>query len=268
VASDRSGHLGPELIQEALDGRLPLETLAPLEEHLRGCPRCRRSWEAFAWAREQAGRAARLDVPGALADRIRRSLDAEDLRLARRRRNRLFAAILAAGLTGLLAGASLFLANRRDPIATVARDYQAVRSGRLSLQLRTREVKRLEEHFAAARLDFTVRVFDLAMMQYDLVGGSVHTIRGRRGALFVYRARGGEELICQMYPGTLAELPAGGEMREHDGITFAVYQRDGLTLVFWPEGSVVCVLAGPGGPDAVLPLAYAKAARARPQPRA
>jgi anti-sigma factor RsiW len=264
VPSD-SRHLTSDLVQEALDRRLSPERLAVIEAHLRECPSCRRSWDAFAWAKEQARRAAPMDVPDALAERIARSLDAEDLRATARRRNRLFAAVLAAGLAGLLAGAALFWTARRDPVTIVVGDHEAVRTGRLALEVHTADARRLQEHFDQVRLGFKARVFDLGMMKYDLVGGTVHSIGGRRGALFVYRGANGEELVCQMYPGSVSDLPAGGERLEHDGIPFVVYEREGLTLVFWPEGRVVCVLAGPGGRDAILSLAYAKAARGREQ---
>ena len=120
----------------------------------------------------------------------------------------------------------------------------------------------MEAYFSEARLAFPVRVFDLGMMRYELVGGGVHSVRGRRSALFVYRDPDGHDLICQMNQGSLTELPAGGELHDHEGIRFVVYRRDGLTLVFWREGRVLCVLVGEGGTDVVLALASAKAARA------
>ena len=58
-----------------------------------------------------------------------------------------------------------------------------------------------------------------------------------------------------------AELPPGAEERDHDGIRFIVYRRAGLTLVFWEEGTVVCVLASDGDPEEAVQLAYAKAVR-------
>ncbi len=185
-------HLREDEIQEALDRRLSPEPMAAFEEHIRECPECRASCEAFAWAKDRAARAPRLSLPEGLADRIARTLDEEDARRpapVRRPRRRALAVALAAGLAAVLVLVVL-LAGRRDPVAD------------------------------------------------------------------------GADLICEMYPGSLADLPAEGEAHDHEGVRFVVYQRDGLTLVFWPEGSVLCVLAGEGGTDVVLPLAFAKAARA------
>jgi hypothetical protein len=62
-----------------------------------------------------------------------------------------------------------------------------------------------------------------------------------------------------MYRGRTAELPYTAERRVHDGIGFLVYRRDGVTLVFWQEGEVVCVLASDVAPEEVVALAFAKA---------
>ena len=64
-----------------------------------------------------------------------------------------------------------------------------------------------------------------------------------------------------MYEGTIDELPAGSEAREHDGIRFRIYRAHGVTLVFWQEGSVVCVLISDAPTEDVILFAYAKAVR-------
>jgi hypothetical protein len=50
-------------------------------------------------------------------------------------------------------------------------------------------------------------------------------------------------------------------MRENNGIRFHVYRKDGLTLVFWQEGTVMCVLASDAPGEEVIQLAFAKAVR-------
>jgi hypothetical protein len=105
------------------------------------------------------------------------------------------------------------------------------------------------------------RVFDLAMMGYGVAGARVHVVAGRPSALFTYRGPGGEVLLCQMYEGELAELPPGAGRRTHDGIEFLIYRRSDLTLVFWQEGDVVCVLVFDIGSEAVVALAFAKAVK-------
>jgi len=64
-----------------------------------------------------------------------------------------------------------------------------------------------------------------------------------------------------MYEGQLADLPRSDDEREHNGITFRVYRAGTVTLVFWQEGPVVCVLASDADAEAVIQLAYAKAVK-------
>jgi anti-sigma factor RsiW len=105
-------------------------------------------------------------------------------------------------------------------------------------------------------------VFDFGMMGYTLTGGRVGRLENRSGAVFAYRGAAGDAIVCVMYAGSLAELPAGAEPREHNGIRFQVYRRDGFTLVFWEEGEIVCVLISAGPPEQAIELAYAKAVKA------
>src|SRR2546427_8170509 len=85
--------------------------------------------------------------------------------------------------------------------------------------------------------------------------------RGRPSALFAYRGPEGRDLVCQMYEGRLEELPRSDDVREHNGITFQVYRAGRLTVVFWQEGAVVCVLASDAEAETVIQLAYAKAGK-------
>jgi hypothetical protein len=103
-------------------------------------------------------------------------------------------------------------------------------------------------------------VFDLGMMQYQLVGGGVHRLGNRASALFAYRGPGGD-LVCQMYQGRLSALPRPDDVRTQNGIRFQVYRRGARTLVFWQEGEVVCVLASDADAEEVIQLAYAKAVK-------
>ena len=62
-----------------------------------------------------------------------------------------------------------------------------------------------------------------------------------------------------MYPGAVSELPAGATQRENNGIKFQVYQKNGVTMVFWQEGKIVCALSSDIAPEDVVQLAFAKA---------
>jgi anti-sigma factor RsiW len=244
-----------------LDDRLPEGRRRQLEGQLRSCGECQAALEAMRWARRQATRlAGQRDAPdleGSLRDVLRR----EDARSAPRpglaRPRWLVAALLLLALIGYVA------LRHRAPSGRlpdgVASDFGAYRKGRLPLGLQTAEPAKLETYFASRGLGFPTRVFDLGMMDYALRGGREGTVAGRRTAFFVYRGPSGEDVICQMFRGRLAELPPPTARRMHDGIPFLIYQRDGLTLVFWAEGDVLCVLVGEGDAEIIVQLAFAKA---------
>jgi hypothetical protein len=170
---------------------------------------------------------------------------------------------LALGLLALVTVAVLLWRGRgvTDLPSAVARDYSRYREATLPLGLRTADTRRLQEFFAASGIQFETRVFDLGMMGYRVVGGRVHALDGRPSALFVYEGEGGRLLLCQMFEGRLSELPPAEAVREHEGIRFHVHHRGRLTLVFWQEGDVVCVLASEIAPEEVIQLAFAKAVR-------
>jgi hypothetical protein len=267
VAGD---HPSDDLIQEGLDSRLDTETQARLEDHLAACPDCRRGWEALRWVKQEAARVPRPTAPEALARGVGELLDSEDAHSApapstARARWRVPSAvhIVAALAVVAIAAAALLLARRADLPSLIARDHAAFAAGDLQPEERTADVRAMEAYFSRAGLPFPARVLDLAMMRYRLRGGSVRVMDGRPGVLLAYQSEDGHLLLCRMYLGSLDDLPAPRERHEHDGLQFLVYERQALTLVFWPEGNVVCVLSGDGGPGVILPLAFAKAMKAR-----
>jgi hypothetical protein len=146
----------------------------------------------------------------------------------------------------------------------VADDLRARAAGRVPMTLETSDPARLESWLGSAPLALPTRVFDLRMMGYELRGGGADTLAGRASAVIVYReVATGRAVICRMLRGGLTDLPPPAEMREHDGISFDIYHVEGLTLVFWPEGDVWCVLVSVGEPDALIQLAFAKPMKAR-----
>ena len=283
-----SGHLDDARIQDALDGRLGPGPLADVREHVRGCAACAERWEAYEAFKRSAARLAEVAVPGAVGEGVQAALDAEDGRRGGGWLDRprwLAAAVAAAAVVAVGLGAWIALrpsttvveketvpGQTAGPGATVpsdaaasalprrvAQDFRAFRSGAAALAVETADPAALERHLAGQGLGFPVRVFDLAMMRQTLLGGGLGDVAGGRSALFAYRGADGALVVCQMYRGTLAELPPPLERREHDGIPFQVYRDGELTVVFWPEGGVVCVLVGDGPAESVIALALAKA---------
>jgi len=257
-------HAGEEL-QLLLDGRLSSDRRAAVEAHLATCRRCQRELEALRRVKAAVrGNLVDRPVPPDVGARVSAALAAErggrvarEHRAARRWRRGAIAGLALAAAAALL----LVLARvgRPDPVGAAAQDFASYRAASLALQLETHDPRALERFFAGGRVPFATRVFDFGMMGYRLAGGRVHRLAGQRSALFVYENAAGRLVVCQMYEGRLSQLPAGAEDREHNGIRFRVYRTADLTLVFWQEGPVVCVLATDGDPEEAVQLAYAKA---------
>jgi anti-sigma factor RsiW len=256
------GHFSDE-IQQFLDGRLPDERRAALEEHLAACESCRREREAISAVRAAARRAlGPREVPPEFSQAIHRALDRETPAAPTpvRFRARL---VLAAGLLAAALAVILILLPRKPNIpAAVEADFEAYRTGRLALALETADTRTMETFFAANGISFRTRVFDLGMMKYRLAGGRVHRLAGRTSALFVYLGEKEKTLICEMYEGRVEELPPAAERREHGGFTFFIYRHRGMTAVFWQEGPVTCVLVSDIDSEEVIALAFAKAMKA------
>jgi len=250
-------------LQQLLDGRLADGRREEVERHIAGCSRCRDEIAALRWLKNQVAPKEKATAPTDLERRVRAALDAEDAR--RDRRVTLAGRWIAAAATIALAvAAGLWLrpASRADLASRAAASLAAVERGAIRLEHATTDATALERWFDAAELGFKVHVYDLAKMQLPLAGGSRVRFAGGPAALFFYRAADGSRIVCEMYRGSLADLPEdGATYRRDDGLLFRVYERDGATLVFWQEGEVVCFLAGRLGAEAVTSLAFAKAMR-------
>jgi len=143
----------------------------------------------------------------------------------------------------------------------VAQDFRDYKNGKLALTLKTQDPEEMETFFAEEGVSFKTRVFDLGMMNYRLLGGRVHQLIHRHSAFFVYNGEDGNILVCQMYLGRINDLPAGALRRENKGIQFYIYRMNGLTVAFWQEGTVTCVLTSDIVSEELLQLAFAKAVK-------
>jgi anti-sigma factor RsiW len=255
-------HPPGEDIQDMLDGRLVSARRAEIEAHVADCPRCRETLATLSWARQAAAQLPVQEPPPELMKRVALALDREARPAPRAARSlRRIGWVLVLGTAAAVV--ILFFVRPRptDLPGAVAHTYAAYTSAALQLDTATGDGPALQAFFARHGISFATRVFNLDMMGYHLMGGRTHALGHRPGALFVYQDASGRALLCQMYEGTLAQLPAGGEAREHNGIGFRVYRSGNLTLVFWQEGAVVCVLAADTPTEEVLQLAYAKAVK-------
>ena len=257
----RGHHPLGEEIQDFADGRLPPARREELEAHLATCPQCGRELERLRWVKEGTARLPMHEPPPDLPARVALVLDTEDRRASHARPLRRYLLPAAGVLAAAAAVVILVTRGPRDLPSAVARDFATYGTAALSLDTTSGDGPALERYFARRGLAFRTRVFDLGMMGYGLVGARVHRLNSRPSALFAYRGVDERTLVCEMFEGALDELPRGGEAREHDGIEFRIFKEHGLTLVFWMEGSVVCVLVSDVSGDDVVRLAYAKAVK-------
>ena len=271
-----------EELQALVDNHLAAATRAEVERHLESCVECQRQLDALRWTKQFAGRFFPVtEAPAELREKILRELHppSEDRSQKSEVRSltsdvpasaaaphwwnfrpglRPYFAAAAAVLVIAIAALLLWPGSPRLP-EVVARDFRAFQTQKLALELSTGDVKQMEAYFAQRGLTFNPRVFDLARMDYRLKGGRVEPSRRQPRAQFVYRGPANQSLLCQMFVGQVAELPAGAVVRENKGIQFHVYETTGLTAVFWQEGAVVCALVSDIAKEEVVQLAFAKA---------
>jgi len=252
-----------ERLNDLLDGRLGQIEAAAIHQHLDGCADCRRDLDWLAAGRAAAKAASGADrAPAGLRASVTTALDAADAAApapARiRPRRALWAGLAAAAVVATYVAGSWSRATV-DAVDRAHAGFVAVRDDALALALRTSDAAALERFFAQAGTSSPIRVIDLGMMGWTIEGGVTRRFDRGLGGLYVYRSATGQRLVCQMYTGRLDELPAGAAVRSENGFEFRSYTRDGVTLVFWQEGNVVCVLASDLPSSEVLDLAVAKA---------
>lgn len=263
-------------LHELLAGSLGASASAQVEQHLAQCEQCRRALEALRATREfAAAHFAAPPAPPELRARILAALAAESaaanaesavsapaniIPLPARTSPRRWPWIAAAALLVLAAIAALtFLRPRPALPAVMAAAFREHHAQRLPLGLATGDMGKMEAWFTANGVPFRTRVFDLGMMKFQLTGGLVRRELGQPSALFTYRGPGDRVLLCEMFAGKMSALPAGAEVREHNGFRFQIYRQGEVTTVFWAEGAIICVLASDAPPEEVTQLAFAKA---------
>ncbi|MBI3492154.1 MAG: zf-HC2 domain-containing protein [Acidobacteria bacterium] len=252
----------PELeLQDLVEGLLGPAEHATIQAHVDGCVRCRAELDELRRGRELARLVPRLTAPGDVrrdvAVCLQRASDAEQQNGRGVPRRRILAYVLGAAAAVAIAA---YVSRREDVPASAIRSYEASKAGERAFDIVTSDPAVLERFFSG-RVSFNVRVFDLGMMGYRLVGGRVDQIFTHPIALYTYSGPDNRTLTCGMYRGDLSELPEPNERRDHNDITFLVYKRGAVTAVFWREGDVVCVAMSDMPTDEVVALAFAKSIR-------
>ena len=250
----QSAHPTAEL-HDLADGRLDDQARPRVEQHVRDCAECQRDWEAITAIKRAVARLPQVAVPLGFDTKLAAALDAvanaqpaatsgvetsQSGRSATRASAQWrspwtrWAAPIGIAATIIVVAMLAWWPRSTNLPSRAAADVADYTAGRLEMANVERDASALNRYFAE-RVSFPVRVFDLGMMGYTLVGGRVHTIGSHESALWVYRGSGGS-LICQMYSGSATELPAPAETRTANGFTFLVYHEAGGTQVFSRQG--------------------------------
>jgi anti-sigma factor RsiW len=253
-------------VHDLVDGRLSDELRTALDAHLETCAECRKELEAARWVKAALKNdLAPLDLPDSVAAAVTSGLDREAGIAPRRAGRRALARILAtaAALLALVSGGLLWRVLVPRPLPEqVASDFLRLRDGTLELELESSSEPQVEAFFAERGIPFPTRVFDFRMMEYEVLGGRRHQVGGRPSALFAYRGPGESLLLCQMYLGRVDELGGEPDVRRSDsGIDFYLYRAGEVTVIFWQEGDVACVLASDAPAEQAMALAMAKAVK-------
>src|SRR5262249_8029517 len=111
-----------------------------------------------------------------------------------------------------------------------------------------------------SRLHFHHRL--VADPTWRLVGARVHSVAGRPSALSLYRDASDRKIVCQMFKGSVAELPLGVEVLRRGGANLYALRSSGRTAVFRQDGPIVCALVSDIAQEEMLPIALAKAVKA------
>jgi anti-sigma factor RsiW len=256
-----------EEIQDLLDNRLGAPMRAEVERHLESCGECRREFEALRWTKSfVAKQFAAKAAPSELRENILRALETDGgtpktITPRPGFRTQKLKPILAwaAALVALGILVFLLIPKQRTLPQVIARDFRSYQNQKLTLELNTGDVKKMEAFFGTHGLPFTPHVYDLSAKNYPLVGGRVQYLQSHRTEWVVYRGPDNQDLVCQMYVGNVSELPVGSVEREHRGKKFHIYQVKGVTMVFWQDRKMVCVLISDMPTENVVQLAFAKA---------
>jgi anti-sigma factor RsiW len=254
-------------IQDLLDNRLDAPTRAEVERHIEVCTECRHEFEALRWTKSfVAKQFAAKPAPPELRENILRALEADatsartiPLRPGFQMQKLKPIMAWAAALVALGILALILIPKHRTLPQVVARDFRSYQNQKLTLELNTPDVKKMEAFFDAQSLPFTPHVYDLSAKNYPLVGGRVQYLQSLRTEWVAYRGPNNQDLVCQMYVGNVSELPVGSVEREHRGKKFHIYRVKGVTMVFWQDRKIVCVLISDMPTENVVQLAFAKA---------
>jgi len=220
------------LLHAYLDDELDAPRSAEMDRHLAECEACRSHYRNLE-ALQQSLRAPTLyqHAPAGLAARIRAQLPGEPGSRSSRRRwhwpglSAALAALLliAVALAGLQA-VQMRARGNDALIAEAVSDHQRSLLAEHLIDVRSSDQHTVKPWFDG-RLDFSPQVKDLRAQGFELVGGRLDVLDGRRVAALVYKRH--------LHMINVFEWPAGS-----NGSDINSPGRDGYRVIGWTQGDM------------------------------
>lgn len=215
-----------DLLEAYHDGELATEARARVEAHLQGCAACARELANLRALSDRVRALGRYPMPDGLASRVG-AVAAESAPAASGRRrvgrlvaSHLAAAVLGAGLVGLMAST---MPGEPPPL----RDVVTAHVRGLALEefgsMRSGNPHAIRPWFAG-KLGFAPRVTDLADDGFPLLGGRVDYVDSQPAAALVYGRRQ-HRITLFIAPAASAPATSGGQSR---GYNVESWQADGF----------------------------------------
>lgn len=253
-------------LQDYLDNRLDEASRKKVESRLADSPEWADELEYLKVSREVSRSGLdKIRMPEGLKTQIQAAVSEELAKSPRRsrlagKRIPFRFQILAAAATLILALGLYFSAPApaAGPAGIVADIFQGYEAGTRSMQFTPTSSKCIEDHLAGMGMTWNQNMIELEGHRFT--GGCITQTEDCDYATFAYRNDQNKLVTCQMFPGKLGKLPGHYEHRIQRGKNFMVARTDGLTMTFWQDGDMICVLSAEGDREAAIQLAVSKAA--------
>ena len=252
-------------LQDFLDGRLDDTSRREVERRLADSAEWRDELEVLTISREVSHTGlSSIHMPEGLRSQIQDAI-ADELQGAKatiRPAGRLLSfrlpAMAAAAL--ILFAAGMYFsqsAPAAGPATTVVEIFHTYQIGEMPLQFTLADPSCLEDHLAAMGMSFDPGMATLEGYVYQ--GGCITKKPECDYATFAFVNEAKEVVTCQMFPGRLEKMTGTFEHRIQRGKDFMIAREGCITMTFWQDGDMICVISTDGNEEESIQLAVNKA---------
>jgi anti-sigma factor RsiW len=255
-------------VQDYLDGRLGPEEMAQAEKVLGESPDARAELEALKRVRALMKSTPSAPVmPADLQARVRDALDLEEGRIRQEpvqpseRRLLWYRPALAAAAAVVLALGlwGIFTPSSDGFIDQVYARYEQTVTKDCTQFFSHKDPECLKKFLNDFGRSYDEAMLNVGMEGFVLENGVVGPLGDRPSAVMAYQHPDRQRIVCQMYEGQLEDLPEGGEVFGPSGLQVRIFRRGNVTMAFWQDGQLVCVLSSSVESGQLIQLALKKA---------